>query len=127
MEAQVYPRYCAPGPCPPSSIPSLQPVTEVISPVVATARVRRESQPLGEGARPPASGRPGMPPPRSGGLVDSAQTETGVEVSCVQGGKAKGKGKGETFAAIASKAVSKPIGVEPPHRQTKITDTFQPA
>jgi len=115
------------APVPPSSIPSLQPVTKVISPAVATAHVRRESQPLGEGARPPASGCPGMPPPCSGGPVDSARTETGVEASRIKGGKAKGKGKGETFAAVASKAALKPIGVEPPHRQTKITDTFQPA
>jgi len=50
-----------------------------------------------------------------------------MEASCIQGEKAKGKGKGETFAAVASKAASKPIGVEPPCRQTKITNTFRPA
>jgi len=50
-----------------------------------------------------------------------------MEASHIQGGKAKGKGKGETFAAIASKAALKPVGVEPPHRQTKITDSFWPA
>jgi len=115
------------APVSPSSPPSLQPVTKVISPAVTTARVRRESQPLGEGARPPASGRPSMPPPRSGGLTDSAWTETGMEASHTKGGKAKGKGKGETFAEVASKAMLKPVGVEPPCRQTKITDTFRPA
>ena len=115
------------APIPPSLTPSLKPVTEVISPVVATAHVRCKSQPLGEGARPPALGCPGMPPPCSGGPADSAWTETGMEASCIQGGKAKGKGRGETFAAVTSKAVSKPIGVELPHRQTKITDTFRPA
>ena len=113
-------------PVPPSSTPSLEPVTKVISPAVATARVRYESQPLGEGARPSAPGCPSMPPPYSGGPVDSVWTETGMGMSHTKGGKAKGKGKGESFAEVASKAMSKPIRVEPPCKQTKITDTFKP-
>ena len=113
------------APIPLSLTPSLQPVTEVDSPVVAAAHVGCESQPLGEGARPPVLGHPGISPPCSGGLADSAQTGTGMAMSCTQGGKAKGKGKGESFAEVTSKAASKPIGVEPPHRQTKITDTFK--
>ena len=40
------------APVPPSSTPSLHPVTEVDSPAVAATCVGRESQPLGEGARP---------------------------------------------------------------------------
>ena len=40
-------------------------------------------------------------------------------------GKPSGKGKGETFVEVTTKAVLKPIGVEPPCRQTKITDTFK--
>ena len=115
------------APIPPFSTPSLQSVTEVISPAVATACIRHKSQPLGEGARPPALGCPSMPQPHSGGLADSAWTETGMEASHTKGGKAKGKGKGETFAEVASKATSKPVGMEPPHRQMKITDTFKPA
>ena len=79
-----------------------------------------------KGARPPASGHPSMPPPCSGGPVDSARTGTGVATSCTKGGKAKGKGKGESFAEVASNATSKPVGVELPHKQTKITDTFKP-
>ena len=113
-----------PAPIPPSSTPSLQPVTKVDSPVVATTCVGSESQLLGEGARPSALGHPSMPPPCSGGPADSAQTETGMEASRIKGGKAKGKGTGESFAAVTSKAALKPIGVEPPHRQTKITNTF---
>ena len=64
-----------------------------------------------------------MPPPYSGGPVDSA--ETGIEASHIQGGKAKGKGKGKSFAAVASKAVLKPIEMEPPCRQAKIIVTFK--
>ena len=44
------------APVPPFLTPSLQPVTEVISPVVTTAHIRCKSQPLGEGARPSALG-----------------------------------------------------------------------
>jgi len=66
-----------------------------------------------------------MPPPCSGGPADSALGETGMEASCTKGGKAKGKGKGESFAQVTSKAASKPVGVEPPCRQTKITNTFK--
>ena len=35
--------------------------------------------------------------------------------------------EGKSFAEVASKAASKPIGMELPCRQTKITDTFKPA
>ena len=109
----------------PSLLPApLQPVTEVDSPAVAATRVGRESQPLGEGARPSNLGRPGMPPPRSGGLTDSAPVETGGLQA--KGGKTKGKGSGQTFAQVASQATLKPIGVEPPKKQTTITDTFPP-
>ena len=55
----------------------LQPVTDVDSPAVAATHVRRKSQPPGVGARPSDQSRPGMPPPRSGGLTDSAPVETG--------------------------------------------------
>ena len=100
----------------------LQPVTKVDLPAVAATRVGHESQPLGAGARPSDQGRPGMPPPRSGGLADSAPVKTGWLQA--KGGKAKGKGSGQTFAEVASKAALKPAGVEPPKKQTKITDTF---
>jgi len=65
-----------------------------------------------------------MPLLCSGRLVARAQGMTGMAMSCTKGGNAKGKGKGESFAEVASKATLKPIGVELPHRQTKITDTF---
>ena len=64
------------------------------------------------------------PPPRSGGLADSTLVKTGRLQA--KGRKAKGKGSGQTFAKVASKAASKPIGVEPPKKQTKITNTFPP-
>jgi len=109
----------------PSPLPApLQPVTEVDSPAVAATCVRHESQPLGEGARPSNLGRPGMPPPHSGGLTDSALVETGRLRA--KGGKTKGKGSGQTFAQAASKAALKPVGVELPKKQTKITDSFPP-
>ena len=65
-----------------------------------------------------------MPPPCSGGPADSAPVETGRLRA--KGGKAKGKGSGQTFAEVASKAALKPAGVQPPKKQTKITDTFPP-
>jgi len=62
----------------PSLLPApLQPVTEVDLPAVTATRVGCESQPLGVGARPSDLGRPGMPPPCSGGPTDSAWVETG--------------------------------------------------
>ena len=114
--------------CPPvnpSPLPApIQPVTEVDLPVVAATHVGHESQPLGEGARPSNLGRPSMPPPHSGGLADSAPVETGGLQA--KGRKTKGKGLGQTFAQAASKAMLKPVGVEPPKKQTKITDSFPP-
>ena len=111
-------------PVKPSPLPApLQPVTEVDLPAVAATHIGHESQPLGVGARPSDQNRPGMPPPCSGGLADSAPVETGGLQA--KGGKAKGKGLGQTFAQVA-KAALKPVGVESPSKQTKITDAFPP-
>ena len=115
---------CRP-PVNPSPLPApLLPVTEVDLPAVAATCIGHESQPLGAGARPSDQGHPSMPPPRSRGPVDSAPVETGWLQA--KGGKAKGKGLEKTFAKVASKATPKPVGVEPPKKQTKITDTFPP-
>ena len=56
--------------------------------------------------------------------MDSAWVETGGLRA--KGGNAKGKGLGQTFAQATSKAMLKPVGVELPKKQTKITDTFPP-
>ena len=95
---------CQP-PVKPSLLPApLQPVTKVDLPAVTATYVRCESQPLGAGARPSDLGRPGMPPPCSGRLVDSAQVETGGLQA--KGGKAKGMGSGQTFAQAAARVLT---------------------